>query len=117
MSRERKLTKYSILNALRKHKTIVETARELGVNRSTLYASMKHFGVAKPSLSDSNPTYSGTYTVPSQSITEPLASPAAVPEPPVAPSKPAPDARCLTISDFSGRHCGDVSSRPRRKYY
>ena len=50
MSRERKLSKWSLTNALSRSRTVVETALYLGVHRDTVYENAKWFDIDIPAV-------------------------------------------------------------------
>lgn len=64
MTRERKLSKWSLTNALSRSRTVVETARYLNVHRDTVYENAKRFGIDISAVLGGIPSASDTPATP-----------------------------------------------------
>lgn len=113
MSRQPKLTKWSIENALRRWRTVSEAARQLGLDRRTFQRSMKRLGVDRDAVTSrkatDQPNVAPAHT---EQETARLVDPKRDPEPAPAPARP--DARRLTATDFSGACLGESTRSDSR---
>lgn len=85
MSREPKLTKWSIEHALLRFRTVSEAARQLGVDRRTLQRSLKRLGVDKDAVLK---PIAAPHAAPAVPLLVPAAPKYATPPPEPAPSVP-----------------------------
>jgi len=104
MGRPAKVTKHSLLIALSRSLGVAQTARYLDVDRHTVYAAAKRFGV---DFSTHLPRFSTPS--PTSEVPEPAPPP---PEPqPMGEQRARPegDIRRFRMADYTGPHRGDWS--------
>ena len=102
MGRDRKLTKHVLLRALQTNGSVAEAARYLGVDRSTIGRSLKHFGLDKAALKGGIAAGLSGFAAASAPIST---NDAATSE---AVEKAERTFAKLTASDFSGPYRGDL---------
>jgi hypothetical protein len=109
--RPAKVSKYRLLNAISRSFNVTEVARYLRVDRTTVYNTALRHGI---SLSTELRDFSTPDSAPEAPVSQPCEPVTTQEDPP----KQEPNALRLSVSDFTGRNCGDVgSSRPDANSY